>query len=70
MKSSLITTVVPFDRATLDPTIQLPSDEKESEVPAGSVSLVDVIRESVAVPHNELKASPRNPRVSTEVKSS
>lgn len=70
LNNSLTTTVVPFDLATFEPTIQFPSDEKDNEVPAGAVEIVEVIIESVAVPHKELKASPLNPSVSTEVKSS
>ena len=67
--SSLTTTVVPFDLATLPPTTHVPLGSKVREVPAGAVEAVAVWIERVAVPQREERASPRKPSVSTVVRS-
>lgn len=62
---SLMIDVVPFALADLLPIIHSPLRAKERQVPMGAVEAVEVIMESVAVPHREESASPRNPSVET-----
>ena len=67
-KRLLRVTVVPTGRATLERAVMTPLWSKVRQVPS-SASLCLVEMERLANPHRLERASPRNPNVSTEVRS-
>lgn len=60
---------MPFDRASLAPTIQSPDRANDRQVPMGAVAAVAVTMERVAVLHSDERASPLKPSVETVVRS-